>query len=1132
MELAVLPNGNYRIAMPYQDAASTKKIIYVADYNFTTGDVIPGTGIPLDLPIGSEVHGLEFSKDGQFLYVTHTGLPYMQFVDLNTSTAFTALQNVLNNPANLTPSEFQYSQIEMDNNGFMLFGRINDISGINIGFTNTPVGANWTQGVILTGVPSSLSLYTNGYLSNDIVTTRSLNDQIDGEVYQNFSSMSPPSNCCIFNSTFTAEKYTAGTSLPVTPITFNYSSFTQAWTPGNNPFGGTSANPVSLVTIRNQLIIPAGYNITITGMTFQFAPRTYPSNIATPGASVEVRRSPSSSSGTGGRLTLSNTTFTSYDGCGLGMWEGVEVHGYSTIAQGTFANSQMGWFRMLNSSVISNAWRGVITADVTDPLPTLIPTVIVNSSGGVVQGASSTFSNNRVSTMFLAYNVPLAAIDNNASYFDRCVFTTTAALNDINAVAPFAQAVLWDTKGILFRGNTFSTDINTSPYALAVNNTGMGIWAIRSAFKVLPFPITLNINQRSVFTNLNYGVAVSNSGSTKTVTVDQSDFKNTYRGVFLNVVNIATVTRNNFQVYRSLVSNNPGYGLYLNYSRGFQVEQNDFSYSGATSPMAFDYGIVVNQSNPARSCGLYDEIYRNTFHSINYGIQVYGNNSEQPGCANANAPNNTGLVLKCNKFYSNEDSYDIRVADFIFFNTTVRGNIAYQQGNCSLGNTAPANNQYSYTHNFPTSDYAIDGTFTSLNPNAIAYTWSSASMTLPLVPTFYTTPVPYSGVNLSGCSAYTYSDANSCPASSNLIPFPANASSQKQAIADEQQQIDAMNTTLTNGDAASLYAIISSGSPGQVQNALLAQSPYLSDGVLLAAIQRNLPAGTLKNIIVANCPVSADVMAALNAISLPNGIRNQINAAQTGVSERTQLVNLLSAHQALKGKFVNDLLRIYLNDSTLEHGVDSVLLTYQTYKTPEYRCEMVKGYLDKKDTTAAKVMIDTLRTLGGEDNFCLLAEVLIKLDRVGQSCFGIASDPSLASDVMAVAADGSKRVCADANSLLQLVFQYQFNEYFDNPNNQSARFGNNPYNEATSPMAFRIYPNPSSGLVQLDYSLGENETGVLQIFNSTGSLVTSQMLTKESNRLMLETDLSQGVYLCMVSVNGEMKFTERLIIVR
>jgi len=658
----------------------------------------------------------------------------------------------------------------------------------------------------------------------------------------------------------------------------------------------------------------------------------------------------------------------------------------------------------------------------------------------------------------------------------------------------------------------------------------MGIWAIRSAFKVLSFPITPNIGQRSVFSNLTYGVAISNSFSTKTVTIDRADFRNNFRGVFLNVVNIATITQNNFEVYRSLVSTSQAYGLYCNYSSGFQIEQNDFSYSDAASPVAYAYGIIVNQSNPARSCGLYDEIYRNTFHSINYGIQIYGNNSELKGCAYAGAPNNTGLVMKCNKFYSNVDSYDIRVADFVFFNQTVSGNIAYQQGNCSLGNTAPANDQYSSTHNFATSNFAIDGTFTNLNPNTIQYTWSANSVTLPLVPVNYTAPVPFSGVNLSGCSAYTYSDLASCP--SNVGIIQANASSQKQAIVNSQQQINTINTTIANGDAANLYSVISSGNPCQIQNTLLAQSPNLSDGVILAAINQNLPSDTLKNIILANSPVSQDVMNALNAISLPNGIRNQINAAQTGVSARSQLLELLSAYQAEKSKFVNDLLRIYLNDSTLANGVDSVLFTYKIYQIPEYRCEIVKGYLDKKDTTAAKVMIDSLRTLGGEDNFCLLAEVLIKLDRVGQDCFGIANDPSLTLDVMAVAADGSKRVCADANSLLQLVFQYQFNEYFDNPTNQNARLANNQENEATSPMGFRMYPNPSSGLVQLDYSIADNETGVFLIFNSTGSLVISQILTQESTKLSIQTDLPSGVYFCMVSVNGEMKFAEKLVIVR
>lgn len=1122
MELAVLPNGNYRIAWPYEVASLGHQIVHVAEYSNVTGDMVPSTTVLLNLPSGAKIHGLEFSKDGRYLYVTHTVAPYVQYVDLQTSNAFTPLQPVLSTVTQplMNPADFQYSHIEVDNNGFLLFARANDISGINIGFVNSPVGLNWVQGVIQTGVPINMSIYSSSP-STDIFNSRQLNDQVDGDVYQVFPPSTPPSECCLTNTIFTKEVYTADISLGANQI----------WQPGSNPFVNLIGNG-NVVTIRSSLIIPAGMTITIRNMRFEFAPRTYDqSNNPIAGANIEINRGATTNS-PGGRLIVDNSTLTVYSSCGKGMWEGIEVRGHSGVAQGTINNSPQGWLRSINSSRIENAWRAVVVAEVANPLTAVFPLTVVGTTGGVVQASGATrFTNNYISVLFMSYTFPTATTDNNVSDFSRCTFETTDQLWDQFAASPFSHVILWDTKGITFRGNLFNADETTSPYTVAMNNTGYGIWSLNSFFSVFP----AQGNFRNTFQNMTYGIAAANIFGTRTVYIDQTEFNNNYRGVYLSGVPWATVTRNNFKVYRWPINlTQEAYGLYLNYSRGFKVQENDFTYSNGNSPAASAFGIIVNQSNPGRACGLYDEIYRNTFHSINIGIQAQGNNSEQPFAAcypnSSGTPNNVGLVMKCNRFYNNVDAYDIRVANYVYNNGTFWGNIGYQQGNCTSVD-APANNQYSHDCNYTTSDFTIDGTFSVANPNAVQYSWSSFNQTLPLSPTCYTTPVPASGVNLGGCAAYTYNAGVSCP--SKIINNPINGSVRAD-IAYYEAQRDAINATLAAGNSQSYYNAINNLSPGQALNTLLAGSPYLSDGVLIAAINHGFPAGTLKQIIIANSPVSPAVIAALNQISLPSGIRNQINAAQVGVSPRTLLVEQMSAYSAQRSLSVDELIRNFMNDTIIVDGTDSVIEALKKYQIPEFRNELAKAFMEKKDTLNAKKQVDTLRMLGGADNFVLMFEVLLKLDREGQSCFGVASDPVKRGNVEYVAADDSKRVCADANALLQLVFLYQFNEYIDSdPQNSAASRIAQEVTPSQVPMsnAFAVYPNPSSGTFTLDYTAGETDAVVYEVYSVTGSMLKSETLLSGSQQKQISlADFAAGTYLFRIMVNGIPEYTERIVI--
>ncbi len=663
-----------------------------------------------------------------------------------------------------------------------------------------------------------------------------------------------------------------------------------------------------------------------------------------------------------------------------------------------------------------------------------------------------------------------------------------------------------------------------------MNNTGFGIWSASSFFTVAP-----SINTRNTFTNLTYGIAAfSVLNLTRTATIDRSDFYNNYRGIYLSSIPMATVTRNNFEVYRWPTQlTNEAYGLYLNFCTGFKVEENDFTYSLGNTPPANAYGIIVNQSNSQGYCGQDDEIYRNTFHNIMVGIQAQGNNSEKPYAScypNApSTPNNVGLVLRCNEFYNGTvDVYDIRVADYIASNGTVPGDIAHQQGTC-IDDKSPANNLFSHSLNNPENDFIIDATYSAGNPNLVDYSWASANQTVTaLTPLYYTPPVAYSGVDPDDCSGLTYSPGTSCPSRFTYIPI--NGSFHRD-ISLYTYRADSLNNILATGDAPSLYAIVSTGTPGQIGSGLLNTSPYLSDGVLIAAINRGLPPGILKNIILANSPMSPAVVSALNAVNLPAGVRGEINAAQNGVSARDELVDLMSHYISAKSYATNELIRYYLNDTLLTDGVDSIIYVLKKYQIPEFRCSLVKAYSDKGDTLSAKLHRDTLEMENGLDNFCRLFDVLLQLERVGQSCFGLAQDPIKQATVTSISANYEQKACAEANALLHLVMQYQLMEYINSVSITSNRSAPSAPELTTNGTQFSLFPNPNNGNFSVAYNSKETDVVELEFYNITGACVMKKLLVPGNQ--VAEVDCSgmvEGVYVIRLVINGLPSDSQKLLI--
>jgi len=993
-------------------------------------------------------------------------------------------------------------------------------SKLELGYDNLIYAANATT---LQGIDPTTNTVINTIpfapVYNIACNFYNLPSQIDGWNYEDqFNNLDQ--YCCIIHTAYNVghNPYIAGTP----PFT----STTQTWTPNNNPFGGTTTTPVSTVTVKSSIVIPEGYNITISGMTFKFAPRLSP----TKGAYMIVENGISL---TGGRLTLDNTTLKSDIACGPGMWEGVWVVGNKTAAQGNFATSKQGWLIVKNNSLIEDAYYGVLAGRFVgdDPLAANLNPL---TTGGVVRAASkSKFINNYIDVKFDSYNTAPGI-----SVFSDCTFETNIQpLLDVTKL-PYVHAYIIDETNLRFIGCTFQ---NTSPLYQPYNwYSGVGIIGINAGFSVIPFG-TAKCN----FNNLNYGILAWNL-NLRYVIVNQSKFTNNYRGIWFNNVNRCTITSNDFYVFPYMAgggSQFAAYGLYLNYCKSFHVEDNLFTTVGLKK-YANDYGIIVNEENPNRDCGQYDEIYRNRFHDILVGCQAQGNNSEKAGTPvnpcyyPFQVPNNIGVNFRCNDFFYNTmGMYDINVTDD---NGTNQGNIAFQQGFVyGTDPMAPSGNQFS--HSFcpidqspvPTNnnDYAITATATLSNPTNINYTMhaNNNGRTWP----YCYTPFPPNGVLLTN-STLPFDASTACKPKIILYPCPDCL---KKAIADYQNKIDSINTILSNGDAQSLMTVISSGNPGQIKNALLAESPYLSDRVLIATVNKGLPPGILKDIIIPNSPVTQDVHSALNAITLPQGIHNQINAAQTGVSGRSEIENLQSYLIGQKSYAIDELIRYSLADTNNASVMDSVIYLMKYYNLPETQYEVAKEYLAKGDTTAAKQIRDSLMMAGVDVPFCRLMDVLIKYLSYSGDYKALAADAQVAASLNTVSADAGTREYVSAVGLLKLIFGGSYAEWIEPlNNNQNNRLINNSQltSNVSSGSSLIIYPNPTNDNSILSYMLPENSISAsIIIYDITGRVVHKHSLSISDSQIEIPSStFNNGIYFCTLILNEVATDKIKLVVIK
>ncbi len=881
------------------------------------------------------------------------------------------------------------------------------------------------------------------------------------------------------------------------------------------PFDGDGSGVMS---VAGKIRIKAGKTLTINGgLEFEFGENA--SIIVERGAKLIVNGFPSDF-----------CTFTSAGMCKKGMWQGIEVWGDRTVQQGGFIGlSSQGSVTLINVNIM-NTRNGISTRNGKNTW---------DYTGGIIRCDSVVFKNNRSSVGFLSYhNKPTATTEiKNFSHLRNCKFLTTDYLNDPiyrtangRRLGNVAQVTLWDVKDVtiencLFENSAIKTD-STSLFDTDLR--GAGIYAIDAGIRMRGDGYT------NEFKGYSDAIWALSTGEDDFVWISGTSFKNNVHALTLEAIKSPRIELNNFEIpvheANSSISNaqlekgyNKPVGLYLISTKDFIAQENTFTNFGDTTTSSalieeYNYGMVVNNCSGSSPIFGSDNglgyAYKNIFSNVNVNLQTELDNKGAFNPLDTITPSVGGLEYKCNKF-TTRINFDVTVPDAPGgIASLIRG-----QGLCaSFDPQKQAGN--SYTACSSSSSEQLDfGTSYSLGANSDFI--------------YRDQPGVYSCTNLSSsifpCPPFGLSSCLSNFSLCSTIPCLTTEYTNAQIAA--RQILDAYRQLLDGGNTTFLLQQINSSMPaGQLKNLLISKSPYLSDEVLIATLNRNdlPPYGHLEQIFIANSPVTQPVISALENVGLPSGVLNNIMSAQTGISARHEKESEVN-YYAFQAK----LAEVNLKQGYFKiENIDSVKAVSENDSTLSGMFKLIELLISQGDLSNARNCLNKihLKEEGIHSDRCKLNGIRLNLAENNKSWFDMT--PAQFNIIQQIY-NNNPETAIEARSILALTKGFQYERYpFDVQIVRSISSSNQGAIENTNDLlAFKVYPNPGSDFTTVEINIDDKIfQGQLIVYNLLGAEILKQIVYDNEILNINTKDFNNGIYLYVLKSDKEIIEKQKVII--
>jgi hypothetical protein len=802
----------------------------------------------------------------------------------------------------------------------------------------------------------------------------------------------------------------------------------------------------------------------------------------------------------GGKLILNGGTLTNacYD-----LWGGIEVWGDPEATQ---IPTNQGWLSISNGGTIENAVVAVRVGAEDYAF----------KGGGIVSATEAVFHNNRSGVIYHNYE------DSNIGNFTISTFETTDELLD--ASTPIDHIRLISVEGITVNGCIFRNTRNSS---VEYSNRGNGITCMDASFyvdhKCISETTPCTSYQETTFDSLYYGVKAMNFFASVSPTIKNSLFKKNFRGAYISGITWAVVDSCSFEVNTPFVTNG-GYGLYLDNSTGYTIEENNF-YSSMASPTGI--GVIVHNSGTAAN-----EIYRNWFTNLDQGISAQE--------LNRNPFLSQGLQILCCEFET--CNFDILVPR----PTIASRGIAPHQGANTLNAEDMAGNLFDIHGLIP------DGDFDDINNQGsyINYYYPTNNDDYRVKPIDYTTnTVNRVGIYVIDHDWYFETD---CPVSTS--GGSPEESLLVSNLNEANEEIDSIEQSLAilvdGGDTEMLFQEVDNSSPPEVMdlyNELMNATPYLSDTVVGATIEKEdvIPGAMLRDVMVAN-PHSAKSEKLMEKLDerytpLPEYMKAQILEIRSQVSMKEELESKLAKHRLEKKRAFSGLVHHFTDSDSITGWRDSIasLLANDNDLHPKYRLALWQ--LHNREFTQSVNTMNSIPgmfdlqgggVLSGYNDMLALHGILTEIlssdsnwHTIGTSKVQQLTDLSQASAPASVY----------ARNILIMTGNMTYSEPIQIPDMSKSSEAESTLGKvlkAQGPSKLDIYPNPASGYFVIGYHLDNLLDATIEIHNTKGELVENITLVQNKDQQVINTEGWQsGIYVITLTQEGKVIESAKLTLV-
>ncbi len=805
------------------------------------------------------------------------------------------------------------------------------------------------------------------------------------------------------------------------------------------------------------------------------------------------------------RVTISSVNSNAF------TWQGIDVWGDATAIQ----KPQFQGVLDIKNSTLSGAVNCISVGKrlINDNFED-------NSGGGIVTVFNTTFLYNRIDVEFAPYIfhnrngisndiISLAPVKNNSSFYS-CSFETSGSPQQNK----FACILLRNVYGLIFSGCSFTSLINLA------HKVDYGIYGLNSGFSVRKAG-----SISSKFIGFKNAICTNNYTSNFDINIDSSSFSNTVNNaIFLTNINFAHIKNCQFNLINYAPNSKTSAGIYLNNCTGYSIENNNFVGLGSASNTVMPSGIFVRQSGTNAN-----SIYNNRFQGLSQGLWAIGQNYDSQNT-------NTGLLMNCNNFISCGYNIGVAKSSKLIDGLPNYTGIADVQGVASTPNpidnvrntydvsTCIANDENKY--NINTSNKFVLGSHGSFDG-----------------PQFH----PTSQANNSCSNSSELVDVVGAPSGLNYCPvnpyYLVNASALNQQISDMHNSITNLQTEklefIDGGDTqALLNAIASNMSYAALKNLLLANSPYLSDEVLIAYFNRaGTPVGHISDIHTANKPVNKTVWNTILGLNLPSDIINQIKQQQNqnGLSPINFLVSKIKLYTTQLGLLYNEKLRRLIRDNRAG-SVDSILTIYDYSNLNDGIIFKINTLTSLERYAEATSHLNNLLSIDERYiDYVFVQKEVIELCR-NKSYFSVLKQDMIKKNrCLQLLTSGNYLAEGIATALLHQVWDVlQIDEEKDAPLRPAASTTQTPIGIAEVIKlndALSIFPNPAKDVLIISYDLINSEksaTSNLDIVNSLGQFVLNVSLKEISTSIDI-SNLKPGLYFARVSNNSQVIAITKLV---